>query len=256
MYTLHVYGFIACYRCQRFLLHELHKRENKLRTRPHTCLGITYTHQIDDMCCMNYPRMETPLVPTKTPTFHRISKRHERLQTAKRRSGRQRSSSVPTPLMQSHHTTTNGIVEERGGRREKEHRSAGSKGEENGTVKGGRSRGGFGTGRSREGLYSREEERGIMVQESQMPTISRDSSSYTYISEKAVERLKDQWFDGSSKMQHNVCISQHPLPQSLRQSYACSPALDWKEDEGDISFNRGYVYISIAVFFIYYVDYV
>ena len=241
--SLHV-----CYRCQRFLLHELHKRENKIRTRPHTCLGIIYTHQIDEMCCMNYPRMETPLVPTKTPTFHRISKRHERLQTAKRRSSRQRSSSVPTPIMQPHHTTINGMVEDVGERKKKEHHATGNK--EKGRVRGGGIRRSSGIGRSGEGLYSREADGEMMIQESQVPTISSDSPSYIYISEKAVER-KGHWFDGSSKMQHNGCTSQYPLPQSLRQSYACSPALGWNGDEGDISLNRGsciYTVHPIAVF--------
>ena len=60
------------FRYPRFLLHHSQKQSSKGRTRPHTSLGINL-----QSCPVNYPRVQTPLLPLKTPTFYRVPRRYE-----------------------------------------------------------------------------------------------------------------------------------------------------------------------------------
>ena len=73
-------------RCHRFLLHyQYHKQIPHSHTRPHTSLGLlNTTHQTSNTCStVNYPRVETPLKPSKTPTFFRLSKKQSLISTAR-----------------------------------------------------------------------------------------------------------------------------------------------------------------------------
>ena len=258
-------------RCHRFLLHYHHicKSEKKSRTRPHTSLGL-YTDQNNHACLtMNYPRVQTPLVPTKTPTFHRISKKRERsmslpqtpLEKSCRPHDQSRVNLTPQTFLFEENLPTGqemrsmerlvevggSIVDERhGGRREK----------------GGRGRGRVG-GRERSWRRSKEDRSTVRntVQESRnnsTQVFKRDISGklrHPYVLDMDSEKARNSSFTGSPLKQYwsSEHTSSPQLPQSLRQSYTPSPLL-WSGDV-DGCCSRGdcitpYVYIVYWVTFI------
>jgi hypothetical protein len=69
---------LRCYWYPRFLLHHSQKQSSKGHIRPHTSLGILIHSVSNQSCPVNYPRVLTPLLPLKTPTFCRVTRRDQR----------------------------------------------------------------------------------------------------------------------------------------------------------------------------------
>lgn len=66
------------YRYPRFLLHHSYKQSSAGHTRPHTSLGVLLHSVSNRSGLVNYPRVQTPQLPSKTLTFRRVTRKYER----------------------------------------------------------------------------------------------------------------------------------------------------------------------------------
>ena len=98
-------------RCHRFLLHV--DSTGKSHLRPHTSPGLLqYTTQYSGSR-INYPRVQTPLTPTKTPTFCRMSKQCDQrlLGSVTRKSSCPQSCLGLTSVNRTDSPSANGLVQ-------------------------------------------------------------------------------------------------------------------------------------------------
>lgn len=216
-------------RCHRFLLHQQHKLEKKSQTRPHTSPAI-YTQQ-NNHTCLYYPRVETPLIPSKTPTFHRISKKDERSQTAMGKFSRPRSRLSPVTqnsqfeqaFTEKNSPTTRKMDawQRVRGRRKGESLITGRRSSSKGRGEGDRG--------SEMVNATQNTFRSISNSKRGAPT----KSSHLYASDRSDGCTRNSVLDSSPRRQLCWSSGSPRLPQSLRQSYTSTPV--WGMDHTSLS---------------------
>ena len=224
-FTLHNF-FLMCMhcRCHRFLLHQQHKKQ-KSHTRPHTSLGIYIQHGKHTCPTINYPRVETPLIPTKTPTFHRVS---ERTGTSTGRSSRPRSRMATAPATSSSRQLELGEqTPPKSGKREKIWERGSSRGTSSPVEVESRRE----SSKKKDGAEVVGEERAAQRLRNK-PIFDRENLKNLPARVDAVDRFKNSVVDGLKKLGggSGAYVGSPRLPQSLRQSFASSPVAVWSKE--------------------------
>ena len=230
-------------RYPRFLLHHSQKQSSKGHIRPHTSLGILIHSVSNQSCPVNYPRVLTPLLPLKTPTFCRVTRRDQRKSGISSREYVQRitrpnSSSTSTSHLCVHHDSD--CVSTDGGKKIMEPGSVSSQ-QVSEAVERGSSSNRMATKESITDCNLLKNSSIIFQRESSkclsLPyLLDKRGASDSRLSNKSRTGLEPvkQYKDGSNHRSISM------LPQSLRQSYTPYPIPNLQQDTIPPTGSSGY----------------